>query len=225
MPNYLRGQERNTLTFVKVTIGNLYYGFKTKNLTAIGSISQADLTALGHIAYQNLRSSAIPIFGANAPKPPRVKKQLVKNPSPSQHGAVSTFCGIDNLSAAQAQGWEVVSLTTPYRLRNDNRAITVAANFANGGLYLFAMNRADAETFGLELGLAFPNQLTVNFYYKRFGFVGTSKPRPPIVSKQTPQGRFTCFCSPITLQEALTDGGYSLVKPEVKLENPNTVIF
>jgi hypothetical protein len=220
MPSYLRGQSRPDLVFVKVTRNNLFYGFKSKKLTAMESISEADVIALGHIKYQFLRSSSIPIVGANAPKPSRVKKQITRNPRANQQGSISTFCGLDNLNTAQSRGWEVMSLTIPVRPKNNEKTVTVGAIFYNAGIYLFAMNKLDAETYGLELGLALPHPLnSINF--RNFGFTGSTKPHPPIVSKQTSKGKFTCFCSPIGLQDALTVHGYSLVKSEYQFYNPN----
>ena len=224
MPAYLRGKVRDNLVFVKVTIGNVFYGFKTKDLTSIEGVSQADLTALGHTKLQNLRSGSIPILGANAPKPPRVKKQVVRNPSRNQQGSVSTFCGMDNIDTGITAGWEIVSLRTPYRLTSNARTVTVAANFHNGGLYLFNMNRADAEAYGLELGLAFDNDLITGYYLKRFAFTGASRPKPPVVSKKVGRGTFSCYCSPVGLKQAIEEHGYNLVKAEVSLDNPNAWI-
>jgi hypothetical protein len=225
MPAYLRGQPRDNLVFVKATTGTVFYGFKTKDLTSQSAVSQTDVDALGHVRLERLASDAIPVLGANAPKPPRVRKQIIRNPDRNQQGVISTFCAIDTVAAAQARGWEVISLETRVPVTNNDRTITAAALFLNGGLYMFPMNRDDFDLYGEELHLVPPHEYITGYFFKRYGFSGASKPKPPIVSKQTSQGTFTCFCSVEYLPEALEEHGYKLVKPEVKYASLNRPIF
>jgi hypothetical protein len=222
VPAYLRGKFRDILTFVKVSNQGLYYGFKTKDLSAIAGIGAADVTALGHLAVAALPNTRIAVIGANSPKPPRVRKLLARNPAADQQGSVSTFCGIDNISTALAEEWELSNGGRGVAISN-RRTISVGARLSNGGIYIFPMNSVDANAYAEELGLILPGSLSSAERGKAFS--GTNKPKPAIVSKALTNGKFTSFCSTDKLDDVLagseTVTGYSLVKPEVPSPAPS----
>ena len=222
MPAYLRGKVRDVLTFVLVSNQGLYYGFKTKDLSAINGIGTADLTALGHLDVTALPATRIAVIGANSPKPPRVRKTINRNAGANEQKAVSTYCGINSISTALAEGWELINGGRGVTISN-NRTITVGADLESGGIYLFPMNANDVATYAAALGLQKPENLSL--IERAQAFSGTSKPKPAIVSKQLTNGTFRSFCSASKLDDALgsepTAGGFSLVRAETPSPAPS----
>jgi hypothetical protein len=210
MSAYTRGKTRDKLTFVKVSkTKELFYGFKTKDLTSLSGISAGDLTALGHKEAGALTVGAITIIGANSPKPPRVKKVINKKPNAAQQGSVSSFCGIDSLGTAATEGWQVVDGGRGVKITNNSRTKTVGAKIEGGGLYLFPMNANDATTFAAELGLVLPDNISDS--ERAEAFSGTTYPRPAVLGKATVDGNFSSYCSYDKISEALADE-YEIIK-------------
>lgn len=159
MPSYTRGKPRNITTYVKVN-EQLFYGFRTKDLAAVTGVTQADITALGHVTAPPANS--ILCFAANAPKPPRVSKKIAGAASGAQ-GSVGSFCAYDRLAAAIAAGWNLAKDGLEVGLRTSGKTVTVVAEIAqNGVLYAFSMNSADFASYGDVLGLKTAQTLTAS---------------------------------------------------------------
>jgi hypothetical protein len=215
MPSYTRGVGRDQLTFVKTGTGQLYYGFTTKDFASLAgvSLSVADLTRLGHLLSTGIPAGGLKIFGAKSPKPPRVTKVVNKTATASQQRTVSTFCGVDNVDEAEADGWRLTNSGRPITVTNNSRTKTVAASLTGGGLYLWPMNADDVTTYAAELGLQSPEQLSSIERAK--SFVGATRPRPPKVKRDLDKGGdFSSFCSHDKLDNLLA-AGWQLIKPEI----------
>lgn len=205
MPSYTRGVRRDKQSFVKVSrTTNLYYGFKTKDLTALQSVSLTDLVALGHLTVAALPSTRITIMGANSPKPPRVRKILTTTPTVSTQESASTYCGVDAISTALAAGWNLVNGGRGIKVTNNARTTTVAAKIEEGGYYLFPMNTADATAYAATLGLVLPGSLSAS--ERANAFSGSTFPRPHKLSKNLTAGTITTFCSYDNVDDALAAG-------------------
>lgn len=216
MPSYTRGDLRQNLTFVKVINPNLFYGWNTKDFASQPGVSSADLTALGHFNAAAIQSNttAICILGANRPKPPRATKLLNANPDAATQGRVSTFYGVGYEGTALAAGWKLSSSLEVVNIKNSSRSQTVAVKLTNGGHYAFPMNAADVGTYGGELGLILPTQITSNERASLFS--GASRPRPPRVQKVVGTSKFSSYCDPAKLDD-LIDAGWSQLDPEIQL--------
>lgn len=196
MPDYLVGQARDQMTFVKVyKNGLLYYGWKAKEIESLPGITAGEVTALGHIDAVTVAalSGAIPILGANSPKPARFKKVLNRRPTAQQQGTASTFVGIDNYADALAQGWSQSSAARGITLTDTARTKTMAAKMANGGYYLFPLNADRALDVAGPLGLILPSSLTGQERLKAFS--GSSKPKPGTVKLKGDLGDKGTFVS------------------------------
>lgn len=183
MPAYTRGKKRNLARYVKAN-ALLYYGFRTKDLSAVVGVSEADLAALGQLS--TVPANSVACFGANAPKPPRVSKRIATTGTGQQ--SVSTFCSFDKLGAAIAAGWNLgkdgrsVGLTV-----NARTVIAVAAIDATGPLYAFPMNAADFASYGEQLGLKSAATVTTAAEINRL-IRGSSYPRPGRAMKMLDTG-------------------------------------
>jgi hypothetical protein len=215
MAIYQRGQKRNILTFVKCLNPNLYYGWNTKDLSALPGVSNADLIALGHITPQSLltTSNAIAILGANRPTPPRAIKIINENPDQSTQGKASTYMGVGSEGTALAAGWKMSGGVKKVNIRQSGRSVTVAVP-CNGGYYAFPMNAGDVTTYAGELGLLLPANITGNERARLFS--GATRPRPPRVQKQLNTGKFSSFCDPAKLDDLL-QAGWSEIESEIQL--------
>jgi hypothetical protein len=212
MPSYTRGIARDTLTFVKVTSGNVFYGWKTKDLANIPGVSAADLAALGHVAAGSLAAGALGFLGANAPKPPRAKKKVSATPSASAQQAASTYCAVNALATAQGAGWDIVNGGRGVSIKN-SVSITLGARLSNGLIYVFPKNSADATAVATELGLILPANMSDT--ERARAFRGASRPRPAKVSKPAgARGTMSSFCSDDKLDDALA-AGWTIVKPAI----------
>jgi hypothetical protein len=195
MPSYTRGRARDVLTYVAVNT-KLFYGFKTKDLSAIAGVSAGDLTSqLGHVSPAAVAAGGLLCLGANAPKPPRVTKKIA-NAVASAQGSVSTFCAYNRLAQATAGGWVLSKQGREVGLRTDGRSITALVEIApNGVLYAFSMNRADFDAFGQELGLQSAASMTTTAEIDRIVFA-SSMPKPGRATKAVANGTVSTFYDP-----------------------------
>lgn len=216
MPGYLRGDLRQTLTFVKVINPNLYYGWYTKDFASQPNISAADLTALGHITAESMQANtaAICILGANRPKPPRATKILNNNPDAASQGRASTFYSVGSEGTALAAGWKLSSSLEVVNVKNSARSKTVAVKLSKGGHYAFSMNAADVASYGDDLGLILPTSITANERASLFS--GATRPKPPRVQKTVGTTKFSSFCDPSKLDDLLA-AEWSQLDPEIPL--------
>ena len=212
MPSYTRDQPRENLTFVKVSNPNMYYGWKAKDLDSLPNVNADDLASLGHLTVANLPAGSKGFIAANAPKPPRFKKVINRNPSADVQGSVTTFCGILDMPTALVAGWDMV---TPAKLLNftTGRSITVAVKLRGEIYYCYTVNAKDVEAYQAELGLILPASLSASERNKCFR--GTSRPKPPRVSKPTGvRSSITKYCGSDDLDTAL-NAGWKLIKGEI----------
>ncbi len=163
MPSYTRNVKRDQLVFVPAN-SKILYGFKTKDLTAIGGISASDISALGHLtsAAASTQTGKILVVGCNAPKPPRVSKKISTAAAGTQQ-TVSTFCGVTNLATALGAGWNLAKQGKGVLLKAASAtrgSLTVIAELSNGALYCFPMNKTDFDTHGASLGLKSSAEIT-----------------------------------------------------------------
>lgn len=219
MPSYTRNKKRSDLVFVAIN-QYLYFGFKPKDLTSFPGISSEDITALGHILTNAIPEGGLRIIGANAPKPPRVTKKI-SNATIGQQQRVSTLCGYDNLLLAQAKGWNLTKsrLSVSLKPASANRgSLTAIAILSNSIHYCFPMSKPDFDSFGAELGLKSPAQITSTI--DRLKFVsGSTSPKPGKASKKLEDGSlFTSFYSDAK-ESDLTGNGWNILSQENILES------
>lgn len=216
MPSYLRGKNRPDLKFVHPHTGVLLYGFKPKNYDGVVGITATELTALGWIAASAIPAGSITILGANAPKPQRMKFIMNRNPSAAVQGSASSYCDYPKIKDAIAAGWEPIGSSRGTRISNNLRTTTVGAKIdASGALYLFPMNASDGTTFGPQLGLVLPANISQADRAKSFS--GTSRPKPAKVAKVVDNATgatFSSYCSYDGLDTAL-GAGFQLITSEV----------
>lgn len=201
MPAYTRGKKRDVTTYVKAN-ATLFYGFRTKDLSSIGGVTAADLTALGHVVA--LPANSVSCFGANAPKPPRVTKRLT-SAGPTAQGSVSTFCDYNRLSNALAAGWSLAKDGRGVGLRNTGKTVTAVVEIGtNGVLYSFPMNQGDFALYAAELGLKSAASLTTSAEQNRL-VRGSTYPKPGRAIKDLGNGsRITTFYDPAKLSDLQT---------------------
>lgn len=218
MPSYTRGKSRDKLTFVRMgAASTLYYGFRTKDLAAVGGVSAADLTACGHQLVSEMAASNILILGANSPKPPRVRKRVAANPTNAQQGSVSTFCAPASLGTAAAAGFFLSKGGRGVKITPTGRSVTAAAEVsATGGFYCFPMNSADFAEVSADLGLIIPNSAAE----RAKCYTGTTSPRPAIVKKQiagaagAAGSTISTFCSYDKIDTAIV-AGWEVIKEAI----------
>lgn len=188
MPTYTRGQFRDQIRFVLLFTAplNIYYNWSAKDLAALAGISQANLTShLGHL--ETVAANSIVVVGASSPKPPTVKKILLRNPTASQQGSVATFCAPANLNVALINGWKLGKPRKSSTISKNARTVTALATISNEMVYASPMNAADYASYSAELGLIDP--ATINTTNERNTVVrGASRPVAGHAFKVLPDG-------------------------------------
>lgn len=188
MPSYTRGQLRDQTRFVLLFTAplNIYYNWSAKDLATLAGVSQADLTThLGHL--ETVAPTSVVIVGASSPKPPTVKKILLRNPTATQQGSVSTFCAPANLNVALVNGWKLAGSRKVTSIKKNARTVTALAKISNEMIYGSPMNAADHTNYAGELGLIDP--ATINSTNERNTVVrGASRPIAGHAFKVLPDG-------------------------------------
>ena len=218
MPEYTRGQLRDVLTFIEMEGGVLFYGFTTKNFAGTDglNLSQGDMLTLGHLDPGSVPATGIRIIAANSPKPPRVKKVINARPTANQQGNASTFCAPGKIRDAETAGWKFAKSGRNVTISNNNRTWTMGVNLAGGGMYLFPMNRIDAENHADDLGLQRPTQISRT--ERQRAFSGATRPRPAKMKLVLGGGSsISAFCSDASIDNALT-AGWQITKPAINYE-------
>jgi hypothetical protein len=219
MSIYTRGKKRDKSTFVTVYTG-LLYGFKTKDLAAISSVTAADLLSqLGHISGTTpTPAGSIKVLGARSPKPPRVTKRI-PNAGVGAQQSVSTFCSYPTLTAAMQGGWTVTKTRRGVSLRSKDSSkntLTAIATLSDGSMYCFPMNKADFSTYKDALGLTSADALGTISDLERAKLVsGSTIPRPGKASIELSGGGiFSSFYSTSATSAAAT-AGFSIATDEI----------
>ncbi|MGK7899769.1 MAG: hypothetical protein AB4372_40665, partial [Xenococcus sp. (in: cyanobacteria)] len=159
-------------------------------------------------------AAALYFFRASAPKPARMRKQLIKNPTAAQQGSINTFVAIGNLSAAFGEGWTLAHGQQRVSLTKNSRTTTAIATLSNGLLYAFPMNTDDFNTFGTELGLQDSTTINTNNELERL-ISGTKNPIPGKATKLLAGGaKMTSFFASDQLGN-LAANNWSVISAEV----------
>lgn len=139
MPFASLGKKRDQLRAVPCT-GKIYHGFLTKDLGAIGGVSEGDITALGQKTLAEVPNTHVVVSGQNAPLGARFRKKLGNGiPVLGTQGSVSSYgngTGNVQVATAAAAGWR---LTKPVRLitvRDTVKSAAVGVTLANGLIYV-----------------------------------------------------------------------------------------
>lgn len=215
MPSFTRNEPKEIITCVKISLNQeIYYCWKAKDLADEVGINAADLVNLGHLQVTNLPPGALSFFRAKAPKPARVKKQIVKNPSAAQKGSVSTFVGANFLQSALANGWVLVKGRRGVTLTKNARTTTAIVPLSNGLLYAYPFNTDDFNTYGAELGLQ--DSTTINTTAEQERLVsGTKNPIPGKATKVVPGGgKITTFFAADQVANVVANG-WSIISNEI----------
>ena len=222
MPSYTRGFTRDNIVFAKTNGGNIWHGFKPKDLASIPGVTEADVTALGWKKIAQVPEAGYPVIGANSPKPQRVTKILNKRANANQQRSISTFVSQDSIVAAQGAGWELVGFGRGSRGGATPRGENVGAEIGpGGGIYVFWMNLTDAIAYAATLGLKRPSEFGAD--ERKFSFSGASRPRPAkmgkIINEATGAG-FSSFVSYDKEDNAL-EAGFKYIRPAILGPRPD----
>ncbi len=179
MPSYTRGVLRENFVAVRCfsATADTYFGFKTKDFASLPNVSESDIQALGFLLPEALPNGSLLFVRANAPKPPRARKVILKNPTVSQQGSISSYFSIEQSSAVLAAGWTISKAAMPVALRATARFTTAIAKVSNGAYYCWNMNTADFAAYAEPLGLL--SSVNITSATERAKLVrGASLPRP-----------------------------------------------
>lgn len=215
MPAHVRGTTRDLLKFVLLN-PVLCYGWKTADLTAIPGITQAEVTALGHMdaVAANAVANRIMVVGANSPKPGRVTQKFANAPT-TQRASVSTYVAYNARAAAAAAGWSLgapqkgVSLKAP---SPSARSISAVAQLSDGTRYVFPLNQADFNLVAVPLGLQNSTQITTETERQRLAG-GMSSTRPGKASLEDSGGILATYYSTASKDTAAA-AGYNIISEE-----------
>jgi hypothetical protein len=215
MSKFNRGKLRDQLLFVGIN-EFLYYGFKSKDASAIPGVSTADLVALGQTAAANIadNNSKILVFSPRSPKPPRYSKNL-GNPA-GQQQTFSSYIGYQAKGTALARGFtpvpnsgRKVSLRATPSPRGS--MISAVAELENGALYVWAMDSTDFGEVASDLGLKSATTITTDAEKKRLVSAPGAGMKPGRAQKQAANGTISSFFSH---GASIAAGGWSLISEE-----------
>ncbi|MGD1850525.1 MAG: hypothetical protein ACFCBU_07905 [Cyanophyceae cyanobacterium] len=117
---------------------NIHYGFQTP-------LPGTDGADLGHVTYQG-NEAFIVWFGANAPKPARYAKNKAT-------GVVTSYCGVDSISAAIAAKWSEVASAEFDGPGESTKTQLVGIDMGNGENYCWNMDKGDFGDYGGSMGI------------------------------------------------------------------------
>lgn len=170
---------------------NFLYGFYT-------SLDQAERNALGHVEAATNTASAF-LYGVNSPKPARLTK--IRDSGRS----ASSWCDIDQVSAARAAGWRLIK---PARYKRPTNTALSRMVYVRYQVRSFQINYAwriptatytaigtDRATMGI-LDVASGSNAQI-----RDVVWGINNPKPPRAVKKSPDGSIlsTFFDPSVTL--------------------------
>ncbi|MBE9208835.1 hypothetical protein IQ244_20270 [Nostoc sp. LEGE 06077] len=217
MPAFTRGKKREDLVYVLVN-PTMYYGWKRKDIAALGGISEGDLTNIGHLKAEGatLAAGSIVVIGAKSPRPARVSRKI-SNATVGQQQSVSTFCAYDKLATALGAKWNVAESRKAVTLRPPSAArssVTAIATLSDASKYCFPMNKADFDLFAAEVGLEAASTITTDTARNKL-VSGSTRPRPGRASKLLEDGSsFSSFFSSSMAGDML-ELGYAILEEEV----------
>jgi hypothetical protein len=213
MPSYLSNKPRDQFTYVLVAGNNVYYGFKTKSITQVTGVTADDLVALGHLDPTAVPQGGLRMLRAQAPKPPRAKKTVKRNPSVSEQGSVSTFYGLGRETQVTAAGWDLLNGARAASLTANARTISAIARLSNGMYYVFPLNTEVFNAYASQLGLVSP--ATINTATEEAKLVrGASRPRPGRAIKElNGGGTLNTFFSTDAF-ETVRQNGFKVISKE-----------
>lgn len=181
-----RGKPRTLIRAVRCT-GAIFHAFKTKDLSGIVGISEADLTALGQVQLSSLATGEVAVFGAQTPKGARFRKVLSRVPQAGVQGSVTSY-GNGNvpsaIATAAAAGWGLVSGVRLTTVRSTPKSISVGVPLSNGLIYVQPIpvqDASNAETLGWKLPATFGSA------DKAKAVRGANNMRPAKVTKIDPE--------------------------------------
>lgn len=212
MPANTRGKERDQNVAVKLSAKlKIYYQFKTKDLSQISGVSEADLAVLEHLKItpdgETYGKGSIVFLRANSPKPARVSLKLSRTAS---QGTVGTFCATPALTNTLRAGWNLVKPASSVTVRTVGKRITAIAKISNGVLYAFPLDKADFEKYKEPLGLVGGETITTDAEKAKL-VTGSSLPKPGKAKLTLDDGSdFSTFCS----HDAPLTGGFSRISAE-----------
>lgn len=162
-----KGQkEKITGVRVSKTNTNVFYLWYHKDYASVAGVTAADLQALGHFSGEVAAAPGIIFFlNANAPKPPRFKKDLTKGGTvtraATEPDSISSFGSVvSDFPALLAAGWKLSDRYIGINEGNTGKGLWVAAELSNGGIYEFYMNQAYFDTYASVLALRAVKLLT-----------------------------------------------------------------
>lgn len=145
------------------------------------------------------------VFGANAPKPGRARKDFLSASNPEgtsqQANSISCFFSEDKRSALKTAGWDLTGATKTRGLKQTGKTRTVYVGMPGGRKYAWNLTvdeLAYIDILGIKLATA--NDAP--------GLIFGSDPKPPRASKLINGERHSTFCEPriATIDKAIADG-------------------
>lgn len=211
MPVATRGRQRNLLRAVPVT-DNLYYSFKTADLSAIDGVSAPDIVALGQIAITAVPTGKIVVFSPQSPKPAQFRKKLVNKPQ----GSVTAYGNgltAEAVNTAAGAGWQQTRGIRRCSFGSTNKSTAVAVEVSNGLLVKRMLPVTDVQTYAVALGLK--TSLSDAELKKLVRAPQSANPAILTRPRDGGTGSITMPCSKDKVADAIsTTGGWKELKPE-----------
>lgn len=212
MPISTRGKKRDQLKAVAIT-SSIFYGFATKDLSAIAGISSSDIVALGQKDTTALGAGAIVIYGAKAPRPGIFRKNITGG----QQDSVRTFGDASTattVATAFAAGWRLQKPIRPGSVGGGKRMRAIAVEVSNGLLVICYIPNEDL-TSGDAVLLGWKTSIAAADVRKLVR--GANNIKAARVTKTSEAGlSITYPCASENLADATSsEGGYSLTSGEL----------
>lgn len=205
MPLATRGRLRNLDRAVKLN-DNLYYGFKTVDLSSVDGITSADITALGQVDPSTIQT--LIVYSPQSPKPAQFRKRLINK----AQGSVTAYgdgSSAGAVNTAAGKGWQQTKGIRGCSFGGTSRSASIAVRTENGLLVKYLVPLGDA---GNASALGWETTLTPA---DRKKLVYAPKGRVALVSKASGTSVITLPCSFNKVETATSpDGGWNLTRPE-----------
>lgn len=190
--------QRTKVYVTPSTRSTFLYGFLT-------SLDDAERQALGHTVLTGQNSSGV-VFGANSPKPARMKKTRDSGRS------ANSFVSAGSIASARTAGWKLIKRPTARRSRATALSKPVYVELSIGSIkvkYAWRMPTDLYTSVGTDrtaLGITDASTET-----DAFDLVwGVNSPKPPRAYKVNGDSTLATFCDP----NATLPTGWSLVGGE-----------